>query len=94
MIMVNCGGSCVEFEDGKRDGKLVMEETLRAMSEVFVGDGRLWVLDLGLKEEDSCVALTRRRPDSDEWKGKMVKGLRGFVDMWRAYQVAWIARCS
>lgn len=85
-IMVNCGGSCVESEDGKRDGKLVMEETLRAMSEVFGGDDGLWVLDLGLKEEDSCVALTGPRPDSDEWKGKMVKGLRGFVDMWRAYQ--------
>ncbi|ONK73589.1 uncharacterized protein A4U43_C04F33210 [Asparagus officinalis] len=84
--MVNCGGSCVESEDEKRDRKLVTEEPLRAMSEVFGGDGGLWVLDLGLKEEDSCVALTERRPDSDDWKGKMVKGLRGFVDMWRAYQ--------
>ncbi|ONK66910.1 uncharacterized protein A4U43_C06F13380 [Asparagus officinalis] len=84
--MVNCGGSCAESEDGKSDGKLVMEETLRAMSEVFGGDGRLWVLDLGLKEEDSCVALTGRRPDSYEWKGKMVKGLKGFVDMWWAFQ--------
>ncbi|KAL5544098.1 hypothetical protein UlMin_007882 [Ulmus minor] len=30
-VMVNVGGSCVEAEDSRRDGKLVMEDTLKAM---------------------------------------------------------------
>ena len=33
--MVNVGGSCVEAEDSRRDGKVIMEESLKAMHKVF-----------------------------------------------------------
>lgn len=83
-VMVNCGGSCVEAEDERRNGRLVMEATLRAMAEVFARE--LFVLNLGLKEEDSCVACTGPRPDTDKWKGMLVKRLRGYVDMWTPHE--------
>ncbi|KAJ0890367.1 hypothetical protein HanRHA438_Chr09g0422981 [Helianthus annuus] len=38
-IMVNVGGSCVEAEDSRRDGKVVMEETLKAMEDRVSGSG-------------------------------------------------------
>ena len=39
--MVNVGGNCVEAEDSRRDGKVVMEESLKAMHKVF-GDQSLF----------------------------------------------------
>ncbi|KAK1565771.1 hypothetical protein Q3G72_034543 [Acer saccharum] len=44
-IMVNVGGNCVEAEDSRRDGKVVMEQTLKAMQKVF-GE-KLFVLNPG-----------------------------------------------
>ncbi|KAL6011425.1 hypothetical protein ACLOJK_001873 [Asimina triloba] len=78
-IMVNCGGSCVEAEDPVRDGNLIKEQTLRVMSQVF---DELFVLDLGSRKEDSCIALTGDLPDLGVWKEALPKSLRGYVDMW------------
>ncbi|KAK3014252.1 hypothetical protein RJ639_008468 [Escallonia herrerae] len=60
-IMVNVGGSCVEAEDKGRDGRVVMEETLEAMSKVF--DGEVHILRLGNGKDDSSIALTGEFPD-------------------------------
>ncbi|XP_058080062.1 uncharacterized protein LOC131228199 [Magnolia sinica] len=79
-IMVNCGGSCVEAEDPSRDGNLVKEETLRVMSQVFPAE--LFVLNLGHRKEDGCIALTGCPPDLDAWKQALPKSLRCYVDMW------------
>ncbi|KAL1203961.1 hypothetical protein V5N11_011804 [Cardamine amara subsp. amara] len=82
-IMVNVGGRCVEAEDSERDGDLVMDETLKAMSLVF-GD-KLFVLMLG-NGNDSSVALTGDLPDLDAWKKRLPRSeLRSYVDMWRPY---------
>ncbi|KAE8708179.1 ras-related protein RABA4c-like [Hibiscus syriacus] len=86
-IMVNVGGSCVEAEDERRNGKMVMEETLKAMHRVF-GD-KLFVLNLGNgKDDDSSLALTGELAvsDLDAWKKKLPRSLKGYVDMWAAYQ--------
>ncbi|KAF3327188.1 hypothetical protein FCM35_KLT07306 [Carex littledalei] len=84
-IMVNCGGRCVESEDPRRDGNVVKEETLKAMSEVF-GKDKLFVLNLGgTKEEDSWVGLTGDLPDLEGWKGILPTALRCYVDMWKPY---------
>ncbi|GMI85829.1 hypothetical protein like AT5G63100 [Hibiscus trionum] len=86
-IMVNVGGSCVEAEDGRRNGKMVMEETLKAMHRVF-GD-ELFILNLGnRKDEDSSIALTGKLAvsDLDAWKKALPRSLKGYVDMWSAYQ--------
>ncbi|KAJ6374347.1 hypothetical protein OIU78_029958 [Salix suchowensis] len=80
-IMVNVGGSCVEAEDKRRDGKVVMEDTLKAMHRVF-GD-RLSVLNLGNRKDDSSLALTGRLPDLDAWKKLLPISLSCYVDMWR-----------
>lgn len=83
-IMVNVGGTCVEAEDSERDGGLVMEETLKAMSQVF-GD-KLFVLTLG-NGNDSSVALTGDLPDLDAWKKRLPRSeLRSYVDMWIPYR--------
>ncbi|EOA12695.1 hypothetical protein CARUB_v10027939mg [Capsella rubella] len=83
-IMVNVGGNCVEAEDSERDGGLVMEETLKAMSHVF-GD-KLFVLTLG-NGNDSSVALTGDLPDLDAWKKRLPRSeLRSYVDMWVPYR--------
>ncbi|XP_062116170.1 uncharacterized protein LOC133830254 [Humulus lupulus] len=82
-VMVNVGGSCVEAEDSRRDGKLVMEETLKAMSHAF--GGKLFVLSLGNREEDSSLALTGPMPDLDAWKKALPRSLMGYVDMWKPY---------
>ncbi|RVW52985.1 hypothetical protein CK203_072678 [Vitis vinifera] len=74
-IMVNVGGSCVEAEDSRRDGKVVMEESLKAMHKVF-GD-QVFVLNLGNRKEDSSIALTGELPDLDEWKKALPRSLRG-----------------
>ncbi|KNA17766.1 hypothetical protein SOVF_077060 [Spinacia oleracea] len=79
-IMVNVGGSCVEAEDSRRDGKLIMKESLKAMYEVF--PNQLYVLNLGNKKDDSSLALTGGFPDLIAWKKVMPKSLRGYVDMW------------
>ncbi|XP_010248615.1 PREDICTED: uncharacterized protein LOC104591471 [Nelumbo nucifera] len=79
-IMVNVGGSCVEAEDPRRDGKLVMEESLKAMHQVF--PGQVFVLNLGNRKDDSSIALTGELPDPSLWKQKLPLSLRCYVDMW------------
>ncbi|MFS7971719.1 putative S-adenosyl-L-methionine-dependent methyltransferase [Helianthus anomalus] len=83
-IMVNVGGSCVEAEDSRRDGKVVMEETLKAMETVF--PGQVCVVNLGRKD-DSSIALTGKLPDSELWKKSLPKSLRFYVDMWKPFRV-------
>ncbi|KAI3785796.1 hypothetical protein L1987_44921 [Smallanthus sonchifolius] len=82
-IMVNVGGSCVEAEDSRRDGKVVMEETLKAMEMVFPGE--VCVLDLGSRKDDSSIAVTGKLPDLDSWKKHLPKSLRFYVDMWKPF---------
>ncbi|KAE9610091.1 putative S-adenosyl-L-methionine-dependent methyltransferase [Lupinus albus] len=83
-IMVNVGGSCVESENKYRDGKVVMEETLKAMKVVF--GKKLFVLNLGNRKDDSTLALTGDLPQPDAWKKVIKKGfLRSYVDMWKPY---------
>ncbi|KAF2312933.1 hypothetical protein GH714_042476 [Hevea brasiliensis] len=82
-IMVNVGGRCVEAEDKRRDGDVVMEDTLKAMHQVFGDD--LFVLSLGNQKDDSSVALTGKLPDSDAWKKVLPKSLRFYVDMWAPF---------
>ncbi|CAN1837149.1 Probable polyamine aminopropyl transferase [Linum perenne] len=82
-VMVNVGGRCVEAEDKRRDGKVVMEATLNAMREVF-GD-QLHVLELGIDSDDSTLALTGPLPDREAWKKAIPhshRELRHYVDMW------------
>lgn len=83
-VMVNVGGSCVEAEDSEIDGKVVMEETLKAMHQVF--GGKLFVLSLGNRQEDSSIALTGDVPDVEAWKKALPPSLAGYVDMWKAYR--------
>lgn len=82
-IMVNVGGSCVEAEDSRRDGKVIMEETLKAMAKVFPGEVR--VLNLGSRKDDSSIAVTGGLPDLDLWKESLPKSLRFYVDMWKPF---------
>ncbi|KAI4343716.1 hypothetical protein L6164_011032 [Bauhinia variegata] len=82
-IMVNVGGSCVEAENKLRDGKLVMEDTLKAMHRVF-GD-KLFVLNLGNRKDDSSLALTGDLPESEGWKKALPRPLRYYVDLWKPY---------
>ena len=82
-IMVNVGGSCVEAEDSQIDGRVVMEDTLKAMHQVF-GD-KLFVLSLGNRQEDSSLALTGDVPDVEAWKKALPPSLAGYVDMWKPY---------
>ncbi|CAL1377414.1 unnamed protein product [Linum trigynum] len=84
-VMVNVGGSCVEAENKRRDGKVVMEQTLAAMRTVF-GD-QLHVLKLGKRSsEDSTLALTGPLPDRKAWKTAIPhKALRHYVDMWAPF---------
>lgn len=82
-IMVNVGGSCVEAEDSRRHGKVVMEETLKAMHRVF-GD-KLFVLNLGNRKDDSSLALTGELPDLDEWKKALPRSLKCYADMWTPF---------
>lgn len=82
-IMVNVGGRCIEAEDSKRDGKMLMEDTLKAMHEVF--PDKLYVLSLGNRMDDSSIALTGDFPDSNAWKKAMPKPLKGYVDMWTPF---------
>lgn len=86
-IMVNVGGRCVEPEDVRKDGKVIMEETLEAMNKVF--EGEVFVLNLGnSKHEDSTVAIAGGDgglPDLEKWKVSLPKALRFYVDMWNKY---------
>lgn len=82
-IMVNVGGSCVEAEDSRRDGKVVMEATLKAMHKVF--GKKLYVLSLGNRKDDSLIALTGELPDLDDWKRALPRSLKFYVDMWVPY---------
>ncbi|GJY41888.1 S-adenosyl-L-methionine-dependent methyltransferase [Tanacetum coccineum] len=83
-IMVNVGGRCVEAEDKRIDGKVVMEETLNAIAKVF-GDDQVFVLNLGENKEDSSIALTGGLPDLDLWKEGLPKSLRFYVDLWKPF---------
>ncbi|CAN4100504.1 unnamed protein product [Withania somnifera] len=85
-IMVNVGGRCVEPEDVRKDGKVIMEETLEVMNKVF--EGEVFVLNLGnSKQEDSSVAIVGGGglPDLEKWKMSVPKSLRFYVDMWKKY---------
>lgn len=83
-IMVNVGGSCVEAEDSWRDGKVVMEDSLKAMRRVF--GGKLFVLNLGNRKDDSSIALTGDLPDIDSWKKLLPGSLRCYADMWTPFR--------
>ncbi|KAL8041923.1 hypothetical protein ABFX02_09G016200 [Erythranthe guttata] len=83
-MMVNVGGSCVEPEDIRKDGSVIMEDTLKAMNRVFPA-GELSVLSLDSRKDDSAVALTGEFPDAGEWKKALIKPLRFYVDMWQPY---------
>nr|XP_043617251.1 uncharacterized protein LOC122589071 [Erigeron canadensis] len=84
-IMVNVGGSCVEAEDVRKDGKVVMEETLKAMEKVFE-QGEVCVLNVGRRKEDSSIAMTGGLPPNlDLWKQNLPKSLRFYVDMWKVH---------
>ncbi|KAG7954487.1 hypothetical protein I3843_11G021300 [Carya illinoinensis] len=83
-VMVNVGGSCVEAEDSRRDGKVVMEESLKAMRLVF-GD-KLYIMNLGNRTDDSSIALTGEFPDLDSWKMALPRSLRCYVDMWTKFR--------
>ncbi|XP_057952574.1 uncharacterized protein LOC131146800 isoform X2 [Malania oleifera] len=63
-IMVNVGGSW-EAEDLRRDGKVLMEETLKAIHQVF--PGQVFVLNLGNWKDYNTIALIGEPPDFDEW---------------------------
>ncbi|BAT76048.1 probable polyamine aminopropyl transferase [Vigna umbellata] len=82
-IMVNVGGSCVEPESRLRDGKVVMQETLRAMKEVFGEE--LFVLNLGNRKDDSSLALTGDLPPPEEWKKRLPGPLKSYTQMWMPY---------
>ncbi|XP_023519024.1 uncharacterized protein LOC111782497 [Cucurbita pepo subsp. pepo] len=82
-VMVNVGGSCVEAEDPRRDGKVVMERALKAMHEVY-GE-KLWILRLGNGEDDSSLALTGDLPDIAAWKMALPRTLRFYPEMWAPY---------
>ncbi|KAL2459541.1 S-adenosyl-L-methionine-dependent methyltransferase superfamily protein [Forsythia ovata] len=83
-IMVNVGGNCVEPEDIRKDGSVIMEETLKAMHKVFPNE--LFVLSLDSRKEDSSLALTGEFPDVNEWKKRLKKPLKFYVDMWAPYK--------
>ncbi|KAK4257035.1 hypothetical protein QN277_006679 [Acacia crassicarpa] len=82
-IMVNVGGSCVEAENKMRDGKIVMEESLKAMEQVF--GNKLHVLNLGNRKDDSSLALTGDFPEPDAWKKALPRSLRDYIDLWTPY---------
>ncbi|XP_073147874.1 uncharacterized protein [Henckelia pumila] len=82
-IMANVGGRCVEPEDIRKDGGVIMVDTLKAMHQVF-GD-ELFLLNLDDREDESSLALTGELPDSNEWKKALKKPLRFYVDLWKAY---------
>ncbi|XP_076928154.1 uncharacterized protein LOC143592018 [Bidens hawaiensis] len=82
-IMVNVGGSCVEPEDSRRDGRVIVLETLKAMEMVFPGE--VSVLSLGRNKDDSSIAVTGKLPDLDLWKSNVAKSLRFYVDMWKPF---------
>ncbi|XP_047332398.1 uncharacterized protein LOC124935991 [Impatiens glandulifera] len=84
-LMVNVGGSCVEPEDSRRNGKTLMNETLKVMDEVF--PGQLSVLNLGNRKDDSSIALTGNRPDVEEWKQSLPKSLRFYAGMWTPLKI-------
>ena len=65
-IMVNVGGSCVEAEDSRRDGKVAMEESLKAMHKVFGDQFLFWISERGrriapLLSPENCPILTNGR---------------------------------
>uniref|UniRef100_A0A2P2NJG8 Uncharacterized protein MANES_14G061900 n=1 Tax=Rhizophora mucronata TaxID=61149 RepID=A0A2P2NJG8_RHIMU len=84
-IMVNVGGSCVEAENKRIDGKVVMEDTLKAMYQVF--PKKLSALSLGNRKDDSSIALTGKLPDLDAWKNKLRRPLRCYADLWTPYNL-------
>lgn len=83
-IMVNAGGSCVEPEDIRKDGKFIMEKTIEAMHKVFPGE--ILVLSLGNRREDSSLALTGEFPKLDQWKKSLPKPLKFYADKWKPYR--------
>ncbi|XP_027122449.1 uncharacterized protein [Coffea arabica] len=83
-IMVNVGGSCVEPDDIRKDGKVIMEETLEAMNKAFPGE--VFVLNLGNRKDDSTVALTGKLPNLVDWKKAVPRPLKFYIEIWKAYK--------
>ncbi|KAL1812442.1 hypothetical protein ACET3Z_022507 [Daucus carota] len=83
-MMVNVGGSCVEAEDSRRDGRVIMEETLKAMHKVFPGE--VYVMSLGNGKDDSSIAFIGEMPNLESWRKALPKSLKLYVDMWRPYR--------
>ncbi|GFQ08182.1 prbable polyamine aminopropyl transferase [Phtheirospermum japonicum] len=90
-MMVNVGGSCVEPEDIRKDGRVIMEETLKAMDKVFPGEVN--VLSLDDRKDDSSVAMTGELPDVDEWKKVLRRPLKFYAEMWEPYDSADYSFC-
>ncbi|KAK7385201.1 hypothetical protein VNO78_30914 [Psophocarpus tetragonolobus] len=82
-IMVNVGGSCVEAESKFRDGKTLMEETLKAMRQVF--GNQLFVLSLGNRKDDSSLALTGDLPQPHKWNKSLPAPFRCYPHLWTPY---------
>lgn len=83
-MMVNVGGSCVEPDDIRKDGSVIMEETLKAMQKVFPGD--ISVLSIDNRKDESSVALTGGLPDAGAWRKELPRPLKFYVDMWKPYR--------
>ncbi|PHT26363.1 hypothetical protein CQW23_34023 [Capsicum baccatum] len=65
-------------------GKVIMEETLDAMNNVF--KGQVYALNLGNKKvEDSTVAIAGELPDLEKRRMSLPKHLRLYVDTWNKY---------
>ena len=73
----------MEAEDSTRDGKVVMEDTLKAMHRVFCD--KLFLLGLGNRHEDSSLALTGDLPDLEAWKKMLHRSLSRYVDKWKPF---------
>lgn len=85
-MMVNVGGSCVEPEDIRKDGKIIMEETLKAMQMQKVFGREVYILCLENKRDESLIAMAGGVfPDRDQWKKCLPKPLRYYVDVWKKY---------
>ncbi|CAM0910865.1 unnamed protein product [Alopecurus aequalis] len=83
-VLVNCGGGCVEAEEG-RDGEAVKDATLRAMAAAF-GEGMVATMEV----DESWVAMTGPAVCAPEgaavaWKARLPPQLRQYVDLWRPY---------
>lgn len=87
-IIVNCGGSCVEaagVDDGKKDGRITMRETIAALAKAFPGE--LSVTSLR-KHGDNSLALTGPPPDFQLWRETLPDCLRHGIEDWRPFPLS------